>query len=78
MIKLINVLVGFLVLSSLAHSQEIVCQNGRCDVVKKVASVAVAPVVAVSQVVRNESQTILHRASKPQKRVRFFSRFKLR
>jgi hypothetical protein len=78
MIKAINVLVGFLVLSSLAYSQEVVCQNGRCDVVKKVASVAVAPVVAVSQVVRNESKSILHRASEPQKRVRFFSRFRLR
>jgi membrane protein involved in colicin uptake len=78
MIKFINVLVGFLVLSSLAHSQEIQCQNGRCDVVKKVASVAVAPVVAVSQVVRNESQAVFCRATEPKKRVRFFSRFRLR
>jgi hypothetical protein len=78
MLRIVNTVIAFVVLSSLAHSQEIQCQNGRCDVVKKAASVAVKPVVAVSQVVRNESQTILHRASEPQKPVRFFSRFRLR
>jgi hypothetical protein len=83
MIKFINVLVGFLVLSSLAYSQEVECQNGRCDVVKKVASVAVAPVVTGLQIVRDESQMILCKANESKgcvvsKARGFFSRLKCR
>jgi hypothetical protein len=83
MIKFINVLVGFLVLSSVAYSQEIECQNGRCDVVRKVASVAVAPVVAGLQIVRDESQMILCKANESKgcvvsKARGFFSRLKCR
>lgn len=83
MIKFINVLVGFLVLSSLAYTQEIECQNGRCDVVRKVASVAVAPVVAGLQIVRDESQMILCKANESKgcvvsKARGFFSRLKCR
>ena len=83
MIKFINVLVGFLVLSSVAYSQEIECQNGRCDVVRKVASVAVAPVVAGLQIVRDESQIILCKANESKRCVvskarGFFSRLKCR
>jgi hypothetical protein len=83
MIKFINVLVGFLVLSSLAYTQEIECQNGRCDVVRKVASVAVAPVVTGLQIVRDESQMILCKANESKgcvvsKARGFFSRLKCR
>jgi hypothetical protein len=85
MIKFINVLVGFLVLSSLAYSQEIECQNGRCDVVRKVASVAVAPVVTGLQIAKYYPQNYLWSSDNPQTKqtkhrqtVCFFSRLKCR
>ena len=66
MIKIINVLVGFLILSSLSYSQEVVCQNGRCDVVKKVASVAVSPVVTGLQIAKYYPQNYLWSSDNPQ------------
>jgi hypothetical protein len=51
MLKIINTLIALVVLSTLSYSQEVECQNGRCDVVRKVASVAMAPVVVAANVV---------------------------
>jgi hypothetical protein len=48
MLKIINTLIALVVLSTLSYSQEVECQNGRCDVVRKVA---VAPVVVAANVV---------------------------
>ena len=69
MLKFINTIIGLIVLSTLAQSQEVVCQNGRCDIVRKAASVAVVPVIAVSNIIRNEPQIVLHRASEPQMKI---------
>jgi hypothetical protein len=83
MLKIINTLIALVVLSTISYSQEIECQNGRCDVVRKVASVAVAPVVAGLQIVRDESQIILCKANESKRCVvskarGFFSRLKCR
>jgi hypothetical protein len=83
MLKIINTLIALVVLSTISYSQEIECQNGRCDVVRKVASVAVAPVVTGLQIVCNESQMILCKANESKgcvvsKARGFFSRLKCR
>ena len=54
MLKIINTLIALVVLSTLGYSQEVECQNGRCDVVRKVASVAMAPVVTFDTLLRSE------------------------
>ena len=48
MLKIINTFIALVVLSTLGYSQEVECQNGRCDVVRKVASV---PVVVAANIV---------------------------
>ena len=58
MLKLINTFIALVVLSTLGYSQEIECQNGRCDVVRKVASVAVAPVVVAANVVEVTAENV--------------------
>ena len=58
MLKIINTLIALVVLSTISYSQEIECQNGRCDVVKKVASVAVAPVVVAANVVEVTAENV--------------------
>jgi len=58
MVKIINTLISLVVLSSLGYSQEVECQNGRCDVVRKVASVAVAPVVVASNVFEATAENV--------------------
>ena len=58
MLKIINTLIALVVLSTISYSQEIECQNGRCDVVKKVASVAVAPVVVAANVVEATAENV--------------------
>jgi hypothetical protein len=58
MLKIINTLIALVVLSAISYSQEIECQNGRCDVVRKVASVAVAPVVVAANVVEATAENV--------------------
>ena len=58
MLKIINTLIALVVLSTLSYSQEVECQNGRCDVVRKVASVAVAPVVVTANVVEATAENV--------------------
>jgi hypothetical protein len=58
MMKIINTLIALVVLSTISYSQEIECQNGRCDVVRKVASVAVAPVVFAANVVEATADNV--------------------
>ena len=58
MLKIINTLIALVVLSTLGYSQEVECQNGRCDVVRKVASVAVAPVVVAANVVEATAENV--------------------
>ena len=58
MLKIINTFIALVVLSTLGYSQEIECQNGRCDVVRKVASVAVAPVVVTANVVEATAENV--------------------
>ena len=69
MLRIVNAIIALVILSTLAQSQEIECQNGRCDIIRKAASVAVAPVIAVSNIVRNEPQIVLQRASEPQMKI---------
>lgn len=66
MLKIINTLIALVVLSTISYSQEIECQNGRCDVVKKVASVAVAPVVTGLQIAKYYPQNYLWSSDNPQ------------
>jgi hypothetical protein len=66
MLKIINTLIALVVLSTLGYSQEVECQNGRCDVVKKVASVAVAPVVTGLQIAKYAPQNYLWSSDNPQ------------
>jgi hypothetical protein len=66
MLKIINTLIALVVLSTISYSQEIECQNGRCDVVRKVASVAVAPVVTGLQIAKYAPQIILWSSDNPQ------------
>jgi hypothetical protein len=53
MLKVINAIVATLVLCSLCIGQEVECQNGRCDVIRKAAAVVATPVVVASQVVES-------------------------
>lgn len=70
--KLINTLIALVVLSTLGYSQEVECQNGRCDVVRKVAAVAVAPVVVAATVVEATAENVKTVACKAKaKRTRF-------
>jgi hypothetical protein len=66
MLKIINTIIALVVLSSISHSQEIECQNGRCDVVRKVASVAVAPVITGLQIAKYYPQNYLWSSDNPQ------------
>jgi hypothetical protein len=66
MLKIINTLIALVVLSTISYSQEIECQNGRCDVVRKVASVAVAPVVTGLQIAKYDPQNYLWSSDNPQ------------
>lgn len=79
MLKIVNALVGLVVLSTLAHSQEIVCQNGRCDVIKAVAK---APLVvaekAVERVQRSVVTTTERFAERRSARCSFVSRLRKR
>ena len=73
--KIINTLIALVVLSTLGYSQEVECQNGRCDVVRKVASVAVAPVVVAANFVEATADNVKTVACKAKaKRTRFFLR----
>jgi hypothetical protein len=75
MMKIINTLISLVVLSSLGYSQEVECQNGRCDVVRKVASVAVVPVVFAANVVEATAENVKTVACKTKaKRTRFLLR----
>lgn len=56
--RLINTLISLVVLSTIGYSQEVECQNGRCDVVRKVASVALAPVVVAANVVEATAESV--------------------
>lgn len=77
MLKIINTLIALVVLTSLGHSQEVECQNGRCDVVRKVASVAVAPVVVTANVVEATAENVKTVACKAKaKRVTLLQRFR--
>ena len=55
MLKIINTLIALVVLSTLGYSQEVECQNGRCDVVRKVAS---ASVVVAANVVEATAENV--------------------
>ena len=65
MLKIINTLIALAVLSTLGYSQEVECQNGRCDVVRKAASVAMAPVVTVVQIAKEAPQNCLRNSGTP-------------
>jgi hypothetical protein len=58
MLKIVNTLIALVVLSTLGYAQEVECQNGRCDVVRKVASVAVAPVLVAANVVEATAENV--------------------
>ena len=55
MLKIINTFIALVVLSTLGYSQEVECQNGRCDVVRKVASV---PVVVAANIVEATAENV--------------------
>ena len=55
MLKIINTLSALVVLSTLGYTQEVECQNGRCDVVRKVA---MAPVVVAANVVEATAENV--------------------
>ena len=77
MLKIINTLIALVVLSTLGYSQEVECQNGRCDVVRKVASVAVAPVVVTANVVEATAENVKTVACKAKsKRACLLQRFR--
>lgn len=77
MLKIINTLIAVIVLSAIGYSQEIECQNGRCDVVRKVASVAVAPVVVAANVVEATTENVKTVACKVKaKRISLLERFR--
>jgi hypothetical protein len=77
MLKIINTLIALVVLGTLSYSQEVECQNGRCDVVRKVASVAVAPVVVAANVVEATTENVKTVACKvKEKRVPLLQRFR--
>jgi hypothetical protein len=77
MLKIINTLIVLIVLSTIGYSQEIECQNGRCDVVRKVATVAVAPVVVAANVVEATAENVKTVACKvKEKRVPLLQRFR--
>lgn len=42
MLKVVNALVAFVVLGSLAAGQDVVCENGRCEVLKAVVATPIA------------------------------------
>ena len=74
MLKIINTLIALVVLSTLGYSQEVECQNGRCDVVRKVAS---APVVVAASVVEATAKSVKTVACEVKaKRVSLLQRFR--
>jgi hypothetical protein len=77
MMKIINTLISLVVLSTISYSQEVECQNGRCDVVRKVASTAMVPVVFAANVVEATAENVKTVACKTKaKRTRFLLRRK--
>ena len=74
MLKIINTLIALVVLSTLSYSQEIECQNGRCDVVRKVASVAVVVAANVVEATAENVKTVACKVKA--KRVTLLQRFR--
>jgi hypothetical protein len=64
MLKVINAIVATLFLCSHCHSQEVECQNGRCDVIRKAAAVVASPVVVASQVVESTREALVSVANR--------------
>ena len=74
MLKIINTLIALVVLSTLGYSQEVECQNGRCDVVRKVASVAVVVAANVVEATAENVKTVACKVKA--KRVTLLQRFR--